>query len=94
MEPSISGMPPMRAALMSLSNSSFRTEGAKSTGKVQPKDPVPVPISSSPPREISIRLLSLMKKSVGLKVCFHGEVHVGGWTCHGRRGANYRENCF
>jgi hypothetical protein len=20
-----------------------------------------------------------MKKSLGMKVCFHGEVHVGGW---------------
>jgi hypothetical protein len=34
MEPSISSMPPMRAALMSLSDSIFGTEGAKSAGKV------------------------------------------------------------
>jgi hypothetical protein len=39
----------MRGALMSLSDSSFGTEEAKSAGKVQPKDPVP--ISSSPPRD-------------------------------------------
>jgi hypothetical protein len=76
MEPSISGMPPMRAALMSLSDSSFGTKGAKSACKVQPKDPVPVQISSSSSREISTRFLSLVKKSVGMKVCFHGEVHV------------------
>jgi hypothetical protein len=68
MEPSISGMPPMRVALMSLSDSSFETRGAKFAGKVQPKDHVPIPISSSPSREISTRLLSLMKKSVGMKV--------------------------
>jgi hypothetical protein len=68
MEPSISGMPPMRVALMSLSDSSFGTEGAKSAGKVQPKDHVPIPISLSPLREISTRLLSPMKKSVGMKV--------------------------
>jgi hypothetical protein len=34
MEPSISGMPPLRAALMILSDSSFGTKGAKSAGKV------------------------------------------------------------
>jgi hypothetical protein len=94
MEPSIYGMPLMRAALISLSDSSFGTKGSKSAGKVQPKDLVPVPISSSPPREISTRLLSLMKKSVGMKACSHGEVQVGGWICHRRRGANSRENCF
>jgi hypothetical protein len=68
MEPSISYMPPMRVALMSLSDSSFGNEGAKYVGKVQPKDHIPVPISSLPPREISTRLLRPMKKSVGMKV--------------------------